>query len=76
MLDYDMIAARIREQRKSVKKVSQARMAEALGMYQPDLSALENNKPGCGIRDLAKLEIIADYLCVPLSYLLFGDDKN
>jgi len=71
-----MIAARIREQRKSVKKVSQARMAEALGMYQPDLSALENNKPGCGIRDLAKLEIIADYLCVPLSYLLFGDDKN
>ena len=75
MLDYDMIAFRIREQRKNNKKVSQKRMAEELGMYQPDLSNMENNKPGCGIQDLAKLEVIADYLCVPLKYLLFGEEE-
>ena len=74
MLDYDMIGFRIREQRKKVKKVSQKKMAEDLGMYQPDLSDLENNKPGCGIQDLAKLELIASYLCVPLSYILFGEE--
>ncbi len=76
MLDFDMIAARIRELRKNVKKVSQAKMAEDLGMYQPDLSALENNKPGCGIKDLAKLELIADYLHVTIPYLLLGDDED
>ena len=75
MLDYDMIAFRIREQRKNNKKVSQKRMAEELGMYQPDLSNMENNKPGCGIQDLAKLEVIADYLCVPLKYLLLGEEE-
>ena len=53
MIDYDIIASRIREARKLKKKVSQKKMAEDLQMYQPDLSALENNKPGCGIRDLA-----------------------
>ena len=76
MLDYDMIVCRIREQRKLVRKVSQSRMAEDLGMYQPDLSAMENNKPSCGIHDLAKLEVIADYLRVPLSYLLFGEGEE
>ena len=76
MLDYDMIASRIREQRKYIKKVSQKKMAEDLGMYQPDLSDMENNKPGCGIQDLAKLEVIADYLHVPLYYLLFGDEGD
>ena len=75
MLDYDMIAFRIREQRKNNKKVSQKRMGGELGMYQPDLSNMENNKPGCGIQDLAKLEVIADYLCVPLKYLLFGEEE-
>ncbi len=73
MLDYDLIASRIRYQRKIVKKISQRKMAEELMMYQPDLSALENNKPGCGIHDLAKLEMIANYLDMPLSYLLFGN---
>ena len=73
MLDYDIIASRIHEQRKYVKKVSQKKMAEDLMMYQPDLSNIENNKRGSGITDLAKLEIIADYLGVPLSYLLFGN---
>ena len=75
-IDYDMIAARIREQRKNVRKVSQSKMAEAIGMYQPDLSAIENNRPGCGIYDLPKLEIIADYLRVPVRYLLFGDEEE
>ena len=40
------------------------------------LSALENNKPGCGIRDLAKLEMIAGYLNIPLRYLLFGEGED
>lgn len=76
MLDYDIIASRIREQRKYVKKISQQKMAEDLGMYQPDLSALENNKPGCGIHDLAKLEMIAGYLDMSLAYLLFGNEDT
>lgn len=73
MLDYDVIASRIREHRKYIRKISQRKMAEDLNMYQPDLSDLENNKPGCGIKDLAKLELIASYLNISLSYLLFGD---
>lgn len=76
MIDYDIIAARIREARKNNKKVSQKKMAEDLQMYQPDLSALENNKLGCGIRDLAKLEMIAGYLNIPLRYLLFGEGED
>ncbi len=73
MIDYDIIASRIKEARKYKKKISQKKMAEDLNMYQPDLSALENNKPGCGIRDLAKLEMIAGYLNISLGYLLFGE---
>ncbi len=76
MLDYDLIASRIREQRKYKKKISQKKMAEDLLMYQPDLSALENNKPGCGIKDLAKLEMIAEYLGIPLGDLLFGEENE
>lgn len=76
MIDYDIIAARIREARKNNKKVSQKKMAEDLQMYQPDLSALENNKPRCGIRDLAKLEMIAGYLNISLRYLLFGEGED
>lgn len=76
MLDYDVIASRIREQRKFIKKISQRKMAEDLQMYQPDLSSLENNKPGCGIHDLAKLELIANYLNISLSYLLFGHEDS
>lgn len=75
MLDYDMIGSRIRDYRNN-KKVSQTRMAEDLGMYQPDISALENNKPGSGIHDLVKLELIANYLNVPIEYLLFGDKEE
>ena len=76
MIDYDIIASRIREARKYKIKVSQKKMAEDLNMYQPDLSALENNKSGCGIRDLAKLEIIAGYLKISLQYLLFGEGEE
>lgn len=76
MLDYDLIASRIREQRKYKKKISQKKMAEDLLMYQPDLSALENNKPGCGIKDLAKLEMIAEYLGISLGDLLFGEENE
>lgn len=76
MLDYDLVASRIREQRKYKKKISQKKMAEDLFMYQPDLSALENNKPGCGIKDLAKLEMIAEYLGISLGDLLFGEENE
>ncbi len=76
MLDYDVIASRIREQRKYIRRISQRKMAEELNMYQSDLSNLENNKPGSGIKDLAKFEMIASYLNVSLSYLLFGDEEN
>ena len=76
MLDYDKIASRIHAQRKYVKKVSQKKMAEDLGMYQPDLSAMENNRPGCGIKDLAKLEVISSYLGISLQDLLFGDEEE
>ena len=76
MIDYDIIASRIREARKLKKKVSQKKMAEDLQMYQPDLSALETNKPGCGIRELAKVEMIAGYLDISLRYLLFGEGEE
>lgn len=76
MIDYDIIASRIKEARKYKKKISQKKMAEDLNMYQTDLSALENNKPGCGIRDLAKLEMIAGYLNISLGYLLFGEGEE
>lgn len=76
MLDYDVIAYRIHKQRKHVMKISQRKMSDDLQMYQPDLSALENNRPGCGIHDLAKLEVIANYLNIPLSYLLFGGENE
>lgn len=77
MIDYDIIASRIKEARKYKKKISQKKMAEDLNMYQPGFkAALENNKPGCGIRDLAKLEMIAGYLNISLGYLLFGEGEE
>lgn len=44
--------------------------------YQPDLSAPKNNKSGCGIRDLTKLELIAGYQNISLSYLLLGEGEG
>jgi transcriptional regulator with XRE-family HTH domain len=76
VLDYDRIAFRIWDLRKNRKKVSQKKMAEDLGMYQPDISALENNRPGSGIESLPKLELIAAYMGVSIKYLLFGNEDE
>ena len=76
MVDFDKIGRRIYEQRKYFRKLSQERMAEELGMYQADISNMEKAKKGSGITDLTKLDMIADYLDIPLETLLFGrEDK-
>ena len=77
MVDYEKIGQRITEQRKYLRRLSQEKMAEDLGMYQADISNLEKAKKGSGITDLYKLDLIADYLGVPLEKLLFGkgDEK-
>ena len=75
-IDYDALGYRIRYQRKYVKKISQRRMAEELGLYQPDLSNMENNRPKCRLDDLPLLEQIAKYLGISMLYLLFGDIES
>lgn len=72
MVDYEKIGKRIQEQRKYIRRISQEKMAEALGMYQADISNLEKAKSGSGITDLTRLEIIADYFDMPLETLIFG----
>ena len=72
MIDYEKIGKRILEQRKYLRRISQEKMAEELGMYQADISNLEKAKNGSGITDLSKLDIIADYFDMPLETLLFG----
>jgi len=76
MIDYEKIGQRILEQRKYLHKISQEKMAEDLGMYQADISNLENAKSGSGITDLSKLELIANYFDIPLERLLFGLDRE
>lgn len=77
MIDFDKIGKRIYEQRKYFRKLSQERMAEELGMYQADISNMEKAKKGSGITDLVKLDLIAEYLDIPLETLLFGrEDKT
>lgn len=77
MVDYDKIGKRIQEERKHILKLSQERMAEELGMYQADISNLEKAKNGSGITDLSKLDMIAEYLGMPLETLIFGQEgKN
>ena len=77
MIDFDKIGKRIYEQRKYFRKLSQERMAEELGMYQADISNMEKAKKGSGITDLSKLDMIAEYLEIPLETLLFGrEDKT
>ena len=66
MIDFDKIGNRIYEQRKYFRKLSQERMAEELGMYQADISNMEKAKKGSGITDLSKLDMIAEYLEIPL----------
>ena len=72
----EKIGQRIREQRKCVLRISQEQMADDLDMYQADISNLENAKSGSGICDLTKLNLIADYLHLPLESLLFGRENN
>ena len=72
MIDYEKIGKRILEERKYIRRTSQERMAEDLGMHQADISNLEKAKKGSGITDLSKLDIIADYFDMPLETLLFG----
>ncbi len=72
MLDYEKIGKRILEERKYLRRISQEKMAEDLGMYQADISNLEKAKAGSGITDLSKLELIAEYFDMPLETLLFG----
>ena len=72
MLDYEQIGKRILEERKYLRRISQEKMAEDLGMYQADISNLEKAKNGSGITDLSKLEMIAEYFDMPLETLLFG----
>ena len=72
MIDYEKIGARIAEERKIVRHVSQRKMAEDLLMYQADISNLEKAKSGSGITDLSKLDMIAEYFAIPLEDLIFG----
>lgn len=72
MVDYEKIGKRILEERKYLRRISQERMAEDLGMYQADISNLEKAKNGSGITDLSKLDMIAEYFDMPLEILLFG----
>lgn len=77
MLDYQAIAARIREERKFSKNVSQEVMAAELGMYQADVSNLERARKGSGISDLNRLNLLARYFGIPLEELIFGrKDKD
>lgn len=77
MIDLDIIGKRIREQRKFFLKISQEKMAEDLNMYQADISNMEKAKSGSGIGDLQKLDLIAEYLNIPLETLIFGrEDRN
>ena len=72
MIDYEKIGRRIYEERKFLRHISQEKMAEDLGMYQPDISNLEKARKGSGITDLSKLQTIADYFDLPIENLLFG----
>ena len=71
MIITEDIGNRIRDLRKQ-RKLSQEKLAEALGIYQADVSNLERAMGGSGIADLFRLDAIADYFGVPIEYLLTG----
>lgn len=75
--DYSRVGRRIAQERKNYKHVTQEKMAEELRMYQADISNLENGKLGSGINDIAKLDIIADYLGISVKELIMSafDDE-
>ena len=76
MVDFQKIGKRILEERKYIRRISQEKMAEDLGMYQADISNLEKAKSGSGINDLYKLDMIAGYFDMPLETLLFGRRRD
>ena len=76
MIDLNKIGKRIQEERKYLRRISQEKMAEDLGMYQADISNMEKAKSGGGITDLVKLDMIADYFDMPLETLLFGKRQD
>lgn len=43
-------------------------MAEDLQMYQADISNIEKAKSGSGITDITKLDMISEYLNIPLEF--------
>lgn len=76
MVDFEKIGRRITEQRRMLH-ITQTRMSmdlqdHYLSLHQSDISRLEKAAKGSGITDLSKLDIIADYLCIPLETLIFG----
>lgn len=73
MINYEKIGQRIAEQRKYIRRLSQERLAEELGMYQADISNLEKAKKGSGITDLSKLDFIADYFEISLATVYKGN---
>lgn len=75
MINATNIGKRIRKLRRE-RGLSQERMAEALGMYQADISNLERAVSGSGISDLYKLDMIADYFGVPLVEILIGSEDS
>lgn len=75
MINYDEIGLRIYMARRR-RRLSQEQLAEALGVYQADISNLEKNKKGSGITDLSRLEQIAEYFDMPLTQLLFGTSET
>ena len=75
MINASNIGKRIRKLRRE-RGLSQERMAEALGMYQADISNLERAVSGSGISDLYKLDMIADYFGVPLVEILIGSEDS
>ena len=54
MIDLNKIGKRIQEERKYLRRISQEKMAEDLGMYQADISNMEKANSGSGITDLVK----------------------
>ena len=75
-VDLEHIGRRIAEERKVIRKISQEKMAEDLGLYQADVSNLERARKGSGITDLLRLDAIASYFDISLENLLFGSGKE
>ncbi len=73
MINPASIGRRIRELRKQ-KHISQERMALDLGFHQADISNIERGISS-GVTDIVKLDMIAEYLAVPLMSLLTEEQQ-